>query len=111
MSECDGCAARAAALHRRARAGSTAMTYNDDVPAAEVTAPRACRGVRKVRTAQGTVLDNVQAGQPDGKCNRKIPLEEGVSGKGRGASEGMVVRARPDPSPLTPFSSKGEMVR
>jgi hypothetical protein len=29
--------------------------------------------MRKVRTAQGTVLDNVQAGQPDGKCNRKIP--------------------------------------
>jgi hypothetical protein len=31
---------------------------------------------RKVRTAQGTVLDNVQAGRPDGKCNRKIPLGE-----------------------------------
>ena len=27
--------------------------------------------VRKVRTAQGTVLDNVQAEQSDGKCNRK----------------------------------------
>jgi hypothetical protein len=32
--------------------------------------------VRKVRTAQGTVLDNVQAEQSDGKCNRKIPPEE-----------------------------------
>jgi len=29
--------------------------------------------VRKVRTAQGTVLDNLQAAQADGKCNRKIP--------------------------------------
>jgi hypothetical protein len=29
--------------------------------------------VRKVRTAQGTVLDNLQAEQSDGKCNRKIP--------------------------------------
>jgi len=29
--------------------------------------------MRKVRTAQGAVLDNIQAGQPDGKCNRKIP--------------------------------------
>src|SRR5688572_23712613 len=26
--------------------------------------------------ARGTVLDNVKAGQPDGKCNRKIPLGE-----------------------------------
>jgi hypothetical protein len=32
--------------------------------------------VRKVRTAQGTVLDNVQAEQSDGKCNRKIPPRE-----------------------------------
>ena len=32
--------------------------------------------VRKVRTAQGTVLDNVKAEQSDGKCNRKIPQEE-----------------------------------
>jgi hypothetical protein len=30
--------------------------------------------VRKVRAAQGTVLDNVKAEQSDGKCNRKIPL-------------------------------------
>jgi hypothetical protein len=29
--------------------------------------------VRKVRTAQGTVLDNVKAEQSDGKCNRKKP--------------------------------------
>ena len=29
--------------------------------------------VRKVRAAQGTVLDNVKAEQSDGKCNRKIP--------------------------------------
>ena len=45
--------------------------------------PSAARGpARKVRAAQGTVLDNVQAGkaggqppaEPDGKCNRKIPL-------------------------------------
>ena len=51
------------------------------------------RAARKVRTAQGTVLDNVQAEQPregsggrkaerlargqaDGKCNRKIPPEQ-----------------------------------
>ncbi len=26
---------------------------------------------RKVRAPQGRVLDNVQAGQPDGKCNRE----------------------------------------
>jgi len=32
--------------------------------------------VRKVRTAQGTVLDNVQAVKTDGKCNRKIPPRE-----------------------------------
>jgi hypothetical protein len=32
--------------------------------------------MRKVRTAQDTVLDNVQAAQADGKCNRKIPPVE-----------------------------------
>jgi hypothetical protein len=48
------------------------------------------QGTRKVRTAQGTVLDNVQAGQPDGKCNRKIP---------------------PKPMVLAPWDGKGEMVR
>jgi hypothetical protein len=36
-------------------------------------------GVRKVRTAQATVLDNLKAEQSDGKCNRKIPLGEVVS--------------------------------
>jgi len=40
------------------------------------------RPVRKVRTAQGTVLDNLQAAQADGKCNRKIPLEAHASSKG-----------------------------
>jgi len=29
------------------------------------------RRVRKVRAAQGTVLDNVKAEQSDGQCNRK----------------------------------------
>jgi hypothetical protein len=43
-------------------------------PAAGATPP----SVRKVRTAQGTVLDNVKAAQADGKCNRKKPLGGGL---------------------------------
>jgi len=27
--------------------------------------------MRKVRTLQSTMLDNIQAGRPDGKCNRE----------------------------------------
>jgi hypothetical protein len=39
-------------------------------------APKACLSVRKVRTAQGTVLGNSKAARADGKCNRKIPPGE-----------------------------------
>lgn len=38
---------------------------------AVVIAPR--NGVRKVRTAKGTVVANSDAQQCDGKCNRKKP--------------------------------------
>ena len=37
----------------------------------ETIAPDSRERVRKVRTAQGTVLANGEAEQSDGKCNRK----------------------------------------
>jgi len=53
--------------------------------------------VRKVRTAQGTVLDNVKAEQSDGKCNRKIqPMTEVAPGvktsEGYRTGDGEMVR-------------------
>ena len=39
-------------------------------------------GWRKVRTLTGSRLDNVQAWQHDGKCNRKIPPRVQTEGKG-----------------------------
>jgi len=44
---------------------------------------RLCR-LRKVRTPQGRVLGNAQAGRPDGKCNREQTADGRVSGTGKG---------------------------
>ena len=41
---------------------------------------------RKVRTPKGRVLDNVQEGQPYGKCHRKHTAPNGVRVKWRGKS-------------------------
>ena len=38
---------------------------------------------RKVRTPTGSRLDNIQAGEPDGKCNRK----QTASGKAEGGRQ------------------------
>ena len=35
------------------------------------------RASRKVRTPQGRVLGNAQAGKPDGKCNRETDRRSG----------------------------------
>jgi len=52
------------------------LPYNPNIAAEVAIAPEACLSVRKVRTAQGTVLGNAKAARADGKCNRKIPLWE-----------------------------------
>jgi len=50
--------------------------------------------VRKVRAAQGTVLDNIEAEQSDGKCNRKDTAGgSGQSAVGGGQEEKSVFPA------------------
>jgi len=66
--------------------------------------------VRKVRTAQGTVLDNVQAKQFDGKCNRKIPPGQSAVGSQQSAVKMDCLTAY-CPLPTADCSGKGEMVR
>ena len=42
----------------------------------------ALAGMRKVRTLQSAVLDNIQAGRPDGQCNREqTAAREGGKGE------------------------------